>query len=206
MVSVSRFDRQKLSKVAKTGAGGLRVDAALTRTGIFEYQNPDGTTRKEFRPADEVFNANALASFAGLPVTIGHPGTVTAENWKTHAIGHVGDTPRQDGDFVAAPLFIQDAKGVAGIEAGEYVEVSCGYQVDLDETPGVTEAGDRYDCIQRNIRGNHLAIGPRGWGRGGKDVAMRLDSHGDQLDVTEKPAARKIVNILLPEHLKKYLY
>lgn len=41
-------------------------------------------------------------------------------------------------------------------------ELSCGYEVDLEETAGTTPDGERYDAIQRGRRKVHLAIVPSG--------------------------------------------
>jgi hypothetical protein len=37
--------------------------------------------------------------------------------------------------------------------------------------------GEAYDAIQRDIIVNHVAIGPKGWGRAGPDCAIRTDSN-----------------------------
>lgn len=173
-----RYDSAKLANARRTPGGGLRVDATLTRVGVFEYRNADGSPRKEYRPPTEVFKADAIEGFKAAPVTIGHPGLVTAANWRQHAIGHVADDVRQDGDYVRGSVVVQDAEAIKQIESGELAEISCGYDVDLLETPGTTPEGERYDAIQTNIRGNHVALGPVGWGRAGRDVGLRLD--GDE--------------------------
>lgn len=176
-------DARNLSKAKRTPQGGLRVDANLTRTGIFEYRNPDGSVRREYRPQEEVFSQDALDSFRGVPVTVGHPGAVTADNWREHSVGHVGDSVRADGNFARAEVIVQDAATVKSIERGDLAELSCGYDVDIDPTAGDFE-GQRYDCIQRNMRGNHVALLPVGRGRAGNEVALRLDSNGDEIDYT----------------------
>lgn len=188
-MSHRRFDAQPLNKLERTPQGGYRIQANLTRTGIFEYRQPDGSVRKEYRPPEEVFKQNHLDSFRDAPVTIGHPGVLTASTWGEHSTGHVSGTPAQDGAFVRGTLVIQRADAVAKLERGELKELSLGYDVDLDETPGEVD-GQRYDAVQRNIVGNHVAMGPAGWGRGGKDVAMRLDSKLDELtDYTKNSMA-----------------
>jgi len=65
---------------------------------------------------------------------------------------------------------------------GGKVQTSCGYECDLDETPGVYE-GQRYDAIQRNIRANHVAIVESG--RAGSEVKIRMDSAVMTSDPTE---------------------
>lgn len=172
------------TKVVRTPQGGLRVPAFLTRTGVFVYHRADGSPVREYRPAEEVFHADALASLADAPVTDLHPSRpVTADTYRQVAAGHVAGAPRADEDKVAATLVIQDKVLITAIERRDRTEVSCGYVCDVDDTPGVSPAGESYDRVQRNIRYNHVAIVPRG--RAGSEVALRLDSDDNIADDTD---------------------
>lgn len=175
-----RLDRGRLAKAKRTAQGFARVDARLTRTGILEYTRADGTIQREYRSADEVFKADSLKTLELVTVTDLHPSVmVDATNAQQLSVG-VTSEPRQDGKFVAAVLTIQHAPVIAKIDAGDREEISCGYTCELDDTPGEFE-GQRYDAVQRNIQYNHVAIGPRNWGRAGSDVAMRLDGKDSEL-------------------------
>ena len=66
------------------------------------------------------------------------------------------------------------------IEQRERVEVSAGYTCDVVDESGEYN-GEPFDVRQTNIRANHAALGPRGWGRAGPDVALRLDGAGNQI-------------------------
>lgn len=170
-----RIERVKLDGVKRTPQGGLRADAALTRSGIFVYRKEDGSEIKEYRPPEEVFDAESLSTLADAPVTNLHPPElVTTENFSRYAKGHVGEAVKQDDDKVVARMTMQDADLVAAVERGDMREVSCGYQCTVEETPGVTPTGERYDRVQRNIRYNHAAIVPMG--RAGSEVRLRLDA------------------------------
>lgn len=174
-MKVTRLDAGRLDAPTRTPQGGLRAPAYLTRTGVFVYQNEDGTERREYRPADEVFKADSLATLPGVPVTKLHPTEmVRSDNFKKYAAGHVGDNVVRDGEKVAATVYVQDGELVAAIERGDMREVSCGYSCELDETPGVTPAGEKYDAVQRAISYNHLAVVPVG--RAGSEVRLRLDA------------------------------
>lgn len=154
------------------------MPAAIGRTGVLEYLKADGSTWREYRPPEEAFSPASLASLHAATVTDLHPTrAVTPDTFRAVVRGHVGESARadEDGRHIVAPLYIQDADLIRGIEAGERHEVSAGYNVDLDMTPGTTPDGDHYDAVQRHIRYNHVAIGPRGWGRAGPTVALRLD-------------------------------
>jgi len=163
----------------------------ITRSGVFSYTDSTGKTIQEWRPPEEVLATDAMASLTDLPVTDRHPkGFVTPETWSTVAIGHVSGQARKsdavdgavESDLVVAR---RDAIDRIGKPDG-LLEISQGYNVRIDETPGVVpagmpDAGKRYDAVQRDIRANHVALGPKGWGRQGPAVAMRLDSAGDEV-------------------------
>lgn len=172
-MSVTRYDIGALQKARKTTQGFLRVDAYLTRTGIFEYRNADGTVRREFRPPEQVFDSETLDSFAGAPVTDDHPPEmVSIDNAQKYQRGYLAEAPRRDDRFVRANILVTDPKLVEKMQAGK-VQVSCGYVCDLEPTPGEWR-GEKYDAVQKNIRGNHVAIVDVG--RAGAECAARMDS------------------------------
>ncbi len=174
--AVDRIDVLRLdgSRAERTPQGGLRVPANLTRTGVFQYRNADGSTRREYRPPSEVFNADSLGSLEDAPVTDLHQGMVRADTFQALSKGHARGIKR-DGQFVAGTVLVQDAALVAAVEARSRTEISCGYQCKLDMTPGTSPEGETYDAIQTDIRYNHVALLPAGTGRAGREVALRLD-------------------------------
>lgn len=177
---VRRYDAGEFStSVERLDNGYLRADAHITRTGVFAYRLPDGTMRRELRLPSEVFRQDALGSFELAPLTNDHPkGLLDAKNTAKHQVGTVSNV-RQDGDHVAARVQITDAKAIEAAESGKR-ELSCGYDCRLDMTPGVTldveglPNGLRYDAIQRDIRGNHVAL--VAVGRAGDSASIHLDS------------------------------
>jgi hypothetical protein len=66
-----------------------------------------------------------------------------------------------DGDNVLAPIIIHDGEAIDAAMNGGVRELSLGYKVDLDQTPGEWN-GEKYDAVQTNIRVNHLALVPKG--------------------------------------------
>jgi len=152
------------------------VPAAVTRTGVLRYRDGAGREWGEYRPPEEVFAPASLATLRAAPVTDGHPAEmVRADSWMALARGHVDGDPAREGSLVVVDLAVQDAALVGLVESGDRREVSCGYDCDVDPTPGVTPEGERYDAVQRGIRYNHVALGPRGWGRAGAQVSLRMD-------------------------------
>ena len=70
----------------------------LTRVGIFEYQNPDGTIRRELRLPEEVFAPESLASYKGKPVILTHEaGMIDTENVQQEHIGTIRSEERRVG-------------------------------------------------------------------------------------------------------------
>lgn len=191
MAIVRRFDSGTLGKVRRTPQGGIRVPAAVTKSGLFHYTNPDGSKRVEFRPEDEVFREDSMESLKSSPVTNLHPSEfLTSANFRHHAVGYSTDEVRRDGDVLVTELIIQDEHTISLVESESRREVSCGYTCELEHTPGKTPAGERYDAIQRNVCYNHIALVPKG--RAGREVALRLDSDGNVLPDPQEPSKAKM--------------
>lgn len=164
MITVMANDTITTDARRVTDEGYLIVPGRLARTGIQHYlakelglkdRNANDTVRI-YRPEDEVFNPSSMKSFDGAAVTIGHPQAgVNAKNWKQLAMGEAREIAR-DGIYMKGTLVIRDSRAIKEIESGK-VELSNGYTFDLDLTPGEAD-GMAYDGVQRNIRGNHVAI------------------------------------------------
>lgn len=168
-------DKVSITGTRKRDDGYLVVDARIARTGIQRYLGsevgkPNLPFVDVYRPPEQVFAADAMASFAHRPVTDDHPTqAVTADNWKQLAVGQTSDEIRKDGDFLRVPLMVADADTIAKVETGKR-ELSAGYTCDLEFTAGVTPDGATYDAIQTNIRSNHVAIVQAG--RAGKECRI----------------------------------
>lgn len=176
-MSARRFDSAKLGKVEKTGNGFIRVPANLTRVGVLEYRDSSGNITRELRHPDHVFAPESLATLQGIPVTELHPGAfVNPDNVAQLQVGFVSETPKQDGRFVSSKLTIQRKDSIDKVLRRDLAEVSMGYTCVPVPEKGVWN-GQPYDVVQTQIKYDHAAIGPRGWGRAGSDVALRLDSN-----------------------------
>ena len=201
--AVQRFDFASIrSKPTRTPQGFLRIDANLTRVGVLLYRNEDGTVRRELRLPEEVFRDDSLTTLGGAPVTDLHPsdGLVSPVNVRELQRGHVSESIEHDERFVNAPVIVQDQALIEMVEKGERKELSPGYTCHLDETPGEWN-GEKYDAIQRDIVYNHLAIGPKGWGRSGSEVALKMDSGliSFESKVTTNPTGGPTAIANLPE-------
>jgi len=177
-----RFDRGVLRKPTKLENGFIRADAFVTRIGVFEYLNSDGSKHHELRHPKEVFAKDSLATLCMLPVTHEHPTELlTADNAKDFTVGSTGERPEQDGRFIRTVVQINSAPAIRDVLTGTRRELSCGYLCDKDNSPGITIGipgipdGIKYDAIQKNIRYNHVAITEKG--RAGPEVSLpRFDS------------------------------
>lgn len=155
---VRRIDAGSLRRLREVSGGGIRVDALLTRTGVFEYLNPDGSVRREYRPPDEVFHQDSMYSAECIPVGDDHPEElISLKDEKKYRLGLTGEQVRRDGEWLTNSIVVRDPKLIAKMRRGK-VFVSCGYECDLEDRSGISPDGERYDCIQRNIRYNHVAI------------------------------------------------
>lgn len=188
-----RFDSIPLSDTYFTPEGYLIDNPILTRVGIFEYHNPDGTIRRELRLPEEVFAAESLASYKGKPVILTHEaGLVDVDNVQQEHIGTILSEGIQDGDNVRAQIVIHDAESLDyGLR-----ELSLGYTQTPDETPGVWN-GQPYDAIQRNIQINHLALVEKA--RAGDSARLNID--GEEQGGNQMSKARK--DGLTPEEIAR---
>jgi len=170
---VKRFDLVKLDNLEVLPTGFLKFPVFAARTGIQLYKDSQGNVIREFRPPEEVFSNSAMASLRTAPLTNNHPKEmVDPQNAKDLMVGFTTDTVEKVKDkFLKTHVVVTDKQAIEDIRSGK-VEVSMGYDVELDETPGVFD-GKNYDMVQRNIVHNHIALVDRG--RAGPEVRLRLD-------------------------------
>lgn len=145
-------------------------DVPIARTGPQDYLarelmldgDPDRVITVQRYPED-VFEDATLASLEGKPVTDGHPPeNVGPENYAAYTKGHVQNV-RRDGDYIVADLYINDANLANEVRNNVKREVSCGYLCNY------VPDGSGYK--QTRIRGNHLAVVPKG--RAGASVSIK---------------------------------
>lgn len=211
LTQVIRLDSLPLGQTSFTPEGYLKDRPILTSTGIFEYANPDGSVRRELRLPEDVFDPESLASYKGKPIIITHDaGVVNKDNVQKFQIGTILTEGYRSGDDVRAEIVIHntDAMKDCGLK-----ELSLGYSLDLDETPGEWN-GQHYDAIQRNIRINHLALVREA--RAGDQARLNIDGRDSDIilkggkkvmkktPVKKTPKSTKRADgILSPEELKK---
>lgn len=180
-MKVQRFDSLPLDATYFTDEGYLVDHPIVTSVGIFVYHNPDGSERRELRLPEEVFAEKSLASYKGKPIIVTHDaGYVGTDNVKEESIGTILSEGYRDGDDVRAEIIIHDTDS---LKKYKMRELSCGYNLRLDETPGVWE-GQPYDAIQRDIEINHLALVDKA--RAGEQARLNIDGQGHDCMKGEK--------------------
>lgn len=164
-----------------TDEGFLRVPGRVARTGIQQYlakelglEGDPMRIVRVYRPAEEVFSADSLATYHSAVLTNDHPaGLVTAATYKQLTVGDVSSAGRQDGDYVVCDLVFKDQAAIRAILDGK-CELSAGYTAEYVAEPGMTADGEPYDYVQRNIKINHVAVVLKG--RAGP-IAKLFDNH-----------------------------
>ena len=150
----------------------LCLNVPVARTGTQDYLPeelglPGSSFISVYRPEEEVFSPETVASFEGMPVTNDHPPDgVDVSNIRALQKGHAHNVRRGTGDesdLLLADLIITDPKLIDLILDEGKREISCGYTYELCEENG--------QYIQRKIRGNHVAVVDAG--RAGPRVSIK---------------------------------
>lgn len=172
--SVCRYDFAAITGTETTEEGYLKVWAKAARTGTQAYTRADGSRALEYRPPSEVSDPDSLNTFGMKPATWGHPPSLlTTDNTKQYQIGYTGSQVRYNDGFVEVAIVLTDKDSIEKVQRGDAREVSAGYRVDFDPTPGITPDGENYIGVQRKIRVNHIAVVPKG--RAGSEVRLLMD-------------------------------
>lgn len=146
------------------------VGVRIARTGPMLYRsdepavaevtpNPDGSMTVIVRDADVLFAAETLESFNGMDVTDDHPDAMLdPDSDRSLSAGTIMNPRRGEGvdsEYLVADLLIKAKRLIAAIQAKRKLQVSCGYDADVEEIkPGLGR--------QIRIVGNHAAIVDRG--------------------------------------------
>lgn len=156
----------------------------LSKVGVFPYTgaqiDPDGKfgllpdkIYNVYRPEEELNSEDTINSFKLVPWTDEHAmlgryadGLTPAE--KKGIEGVVGEEVYFEDGYLKGNIKTFSEKLKNLIDSGKK-ELSIGYRCRYDMQSGVFN-GQRYDAIQREIRGNHLALVEEG--RSGHDVAV----------------------------------
>ncbi|MDG6274389.1 DUF2213 domain-containing protein [Glaesserella parasuis] len=163
-------------------------DNPLSKEGVFLYRGnqiilPDGSRASNtddlipvYRPADELSNPEAIDSFKLVPWVDEHTMLGSEELGLTPAerkgvSGVVGEDVYFKDGVLYGNIKAFSENLARKIENGKK-ELSLGYRCSYERSSGEWN-GQKYDYIQRNLRGNHLALVDKG--RMGAEVRV-MDS------------------------------
>jgi hypothetical protein len=143
------------------GNGRVIYDALFSRTGIQTYGDSI-----EYRPDSEVFAEPSRKSGGNGPAVLIHPSRNFGTKFDgTYPVkGCTGDNivVHADGIHTAGKLIVWDDEWNGAIESEQITELSVGYTIVADRTPGVAPDGTRYDLVHREIVWDHVAGVPAG--------------------------------------------
>ena len=180
-----------MSKTIDENGFWLVEDNPVSIEGVFPYYGKTIDKRLEpdriyqvFRPFEELSNPETLKSFDGIPFIDDHE--MLGEGFtpvdQRPAAG-VMMNPRAEDGTLRADLKIF-SEGLKDKIAGGKKELSLGYQCTYELRRGVWN-GKPYDAIQRNVRGNHIALVDQGRMGAGVRVYDRAITC-DALDITKE--------------------
>lgn len=163
----------------------------ISKAGVYAYagKNIPGADPTKvymvFRPPEELGSKETIESFKLVPwindhvmLGNGRPNTVAAEVKGVHGV--IGQDVFFDGDTLYGNIKMWSAQHGATIAAGK-TELSSGYRCRYEKAAGIY-AGQHYDYVQREIRGNHLASVMDG--RMGPEVSV-MDSFSFTFDAKD---------------------
>lgn len=142
----------------------------ISQVGVFPYLGKNISDELEpnkiyfvYRPAEELFAPETLESFNStpLPLVDEHEmlgdGATPAENKGIHG---VISNVHQDGKLLVGDISIYSETMKDEINRGKK-DLSMGYYCEYDLEEGEYD-GQHYDAVQRNLRGNHVALVDQG--------------------------------------------
>ena len=147
----------------------------ISMVGVFPYTGEQidfdgsfGLDKKRIyyvlRPEEELFSPEAMKSFDGMPLTIGHEMLgkgFKAVDRKNHEGCIYNVRPSMDmPGYLLADFTIYTDRAKKAIENGTK-QLSLGYRCQYERRNG-EYAGQPYEFVQTNLRGNHIALVPQG--------------------------------------------
>jgi hypothetical protein len=155
-------------------------DNPLSMVGVFPYSggsiSPECDPNKiymVYRPAEELGSEGCIESFKLIPwidnhVMLGSEDEGLTPSEAKGVQGVIGQEVYFDGEVLKGNIKVF-SEAMANLIANGKKELSCGYRCRYEYAPG-TFQGVKYDYVQREIRGNHLALVENG--RMGPDVKV----------------------------------
>lgn len=166
----------------------------IARVGVFPYIRKDGAVVKEAKLPEDLLSDATVDSANGKPITDNHPqGLVNRNNAKDLMKGLTANNAHVEGDKLKVDLTITDPQLIKEVNDGKQ-ELSIGFSTEVSPEQG-TFNGAKYDCAQKNIQINHVAVVQRG--RAGHSVRLTGDSAEMVLDESEEQNSMEFTQVRL---------
>lgn len=193
-------------------------DNPISKVGVFPYlgkeinaPEPD-RIYQVYRPESELNNPETIESFKLSPMVDDHMmlGDLGMPAEQKGVQGVIGENVYFQAPYLRGNLRIFSSALKQLIKTGKK-DLSPGYISQYEFTPGTFD-GQRYDAIQRNIRGNHLALVKEG--RTGPDIAVQDTAQGikghftitlDSMEVLAMPTTIEELMALIEAAITKAL-
>lgn len=190
---VLALDKGSMRSVDENGFLHVKI-SPLTRVQVAPYYGkeipgwqslclqPD-KIYKGYRPESELKKISTVNSINGIPIQLRHHADFADNPAKDTRIGATGTDGEFKYPFLMNSLHFFDKKAKELIESEALRELSLAYRYRPDfSKSGVTEDGQPYDFVMRDISGNHLALVEQG--RAGHEVLVydskRSDMHENE--------------------------
>lgn len=161
--------------------GFLRITCCILKTDVLEYlksevpsemltdNNDTNEVINEFIDVNNI-DLDVLKSLEGKPVIVGeHEWQNVADN---NPVGSIAGAPSiKGGQELLVDVLITDPEVIKQIESKELIEISAGYDAELNAKQG-TYNGKDYSLVQVPTNFNHILLLPSGRGRCGQDVRI----------------------------------
>ncbi len=191
MTNHYRLDRivQNIAPPAPGPGGAMLCEGVVARPGIYLYLNADGSTRRELIPREMLAEVRTdgtagILTLGRAPLTLNHPpDMVTADNAAKYVVGDLdGEVMVSDNGYLRVKMAVRSKEALDAIAKGK-VELSPGYLVSVDETPGEDPEFGPYDAKQTSRVYNHVAIVDAA--RGGAVCRIGLDGADEPVTTSE---------------------
>lgn len=134
-----------------------------------------------YRPLEELSSAETIKSINGIPIHLEHHDDAGEPEDKQTRVGTTGTDGAFNAPFLMNSLHIFDQDAINRINDGSMKELSLAYTYIPEFKSGVTDDGEKYDFVQRQIRANHLALVENG--RAGPSV--KVSDSGKEINMAD---------------------
>lgn len=156
-----------------------------------------------YRPPEELASEETIKSINGIPIHLEHHDDAGEPEDKRTRVGTTGTDGAFKAPFLINSLHVFDKDAINRINDNSMKELSLAYTYIPEFQSGVTDDGEHYDFVQRQIRANHLALVEKGRAGptvkvsdSGKDVNMAdIENKDAGTEQKEVDLAQRIIDL-----------